>query len=117
MTHTSLSHNNPCFQFNIAITSVLILHTCEIRFNDVMGQSSLPMYSYAKIPKHGLSAWRNEYVLKLFFFFNSVRWIHLCDKKNLTFFDCCDKILLNSSWKTLLSLPKARLIKKNSRLV
>ena len=42
--------------------------------------------------------------------FNSIRWIQLYDKKNLTFVDCCDKILLNSSWKTLLSSPKAHLI-------
>ena len=26
-------------------------------------------------------------------FFNLIRWIQLCDKKNLTFVDCCDKIL------------------------
>ena len=32
-----------------------------------------------------------------FFFFNSVRWIQLCDKKNVTFVDCCDKILFNST--------------------
>ena len=36
-------------------------------------------------------------------FFNWIRWIQLYDKKNLTFVDCCDKILLNSSWKTLLT--------------
>ena len=43
-------------------------------------------------------------------FFNLIRLIQLCDIKNLTFVDCWDKILLNSSWKTLLSSPKARLI-------
>ena len=32
-------------------------------------------------------------------FFNLIRWIQLCDKKNLTFIDSCDKIVLNSSWK------------------
>ena len=41
--------------------------------------------------------------------FNLIRWIDLCDKKNRTFVDCCNKILLNLSWKVLLSLPKARL--------
>ena len=39
-----------------------------------------------------------------------IRLIQLCDKKNLTFAYCCDKILLNSSWKMFLSEPKARLI-------
>ena len=34
-------------------------------------------------------------------FFNLIRWIQLGDKKSLQFVDCCDKILLNSSWKTL----------------
>ena len=51
--NTFLSHNNPCFQCNIAITIFLVSHTCEIRFNDVIGRSSVPIYSYAKIPKHG----------------------------------------------------------------
>ena len=36
--------------------------------------------------------------------------IQLCDKKNLTFVDCWDKIILNSSWEMLISSPKARLI-------
>ena len=31
-----LSHNNPCFPCNIAITNFLILYTCEIRFYDVI---------------------------------------------------------------------------------
>ena len=48
-----LSHNNPCFQGNIAITNFLVQHTCEIRFHDFIGQSTVSMYSYAKIPKHG----------------------------------------------------------------
>ena len=47
------SHNNPCFQCNTAITNFLISNTCEIRFHDVIGQSTVPMYSYAKILKHG----------------------------------------------------------------
>ena len=49
----SLSHNNPYFPCNIAITNFLVLHTCEIRFHDVIGQSTVHMYSYAKIPKYG----------------------------------------------------------------
>ena len=36
-----LSHNNPCFQCNIAITNFLVLYTYQIRFDDVIGQSSL----------------------------------------------------------------------------
>ena len=48
-----LSLNIPCFQCNIAITNFLVLYTCEIRFHDVSDQSTVPMYSYAKILKHG----------------------------------------------------------------
>ena len=55
-----LSHNNPCFQCNIAITNFLALHTCEIRFHDVIGRSTLNMYSYAEILKH-------EYVWEPYF--------------------------------------------------
>ena len=43
-------------------------------------------------------------------FFSPISLIQLCDKKNLTFADSWDEILLNSSWKMLLSSPKARLI-------
>ena len=42
-------------------------------------------------------------------FFNLIRWIQLYDKKNLTFFDCCYKVLLNSSWKTVIKLAKGSL--------
>ena len=48
-----LSHYNPCFQCNTAITNFLVSNTCETRFHDVIGQSTVPMYSCAKIPKHG----------------------------------------------------------------
>ena len=69
----SLSHNNPCFQCNTAITNFLISNTCEIRFLDVIGQSTVPMYSNAKILKHGRPTWPNEYVLDPYFFqFNSI---------------------------------------------
>ena len=47
------SHNRPYFQCNIAITNFLVFNTCEKRFHDVIGQSTVPMYSYAKILKHG----------------------------------------------------------------
>ena len=43
------SHNNPRFQCNIVITNFLVSHTCEIRFHDVMGQSTVHMYPNAKI--------------------------------------------------------------------
>ena len=52
-TDTYLFHNNPCFQCNKAITNFLVFNTCEIRFHDVIGQGTVPMYSYAKILKHG----------------------------------------------------------------
>ena len=51
--YNQLPHNNPCFQCDIAITNFLVLHTCKIRFHDVIGQSTVHMYSYAKILKHG----------------------------------------------------------------
>ena len=34
-------------------------------------------------------------------FFNIIRLIQLCDKKNLTFVNCCDKIILNTSLKNV----------------
>ena len=41
------SHNNSCFQCNIAITNFLVSNTCEIRFHDVIGQSTVHMYMYS----------------------------------------------------------------------
>ena len=73
MYYYILSRDNPCFQFNIAITNFLVSHTCKIGFNDVIGQSTLHVYSYAKIPKCGWPTWRNEYVLDSYFFFNLIR--------------------------------------------
>ena len=35
-------------------------------------------------------------------FFNLIRWVQLCDKKNLKLVDCSDKILLNSSCKIVI---------------
>ena len=49
----NLSHNNPSFQCITAITNFLVSDTCEKRFHDVIGQSTVPMYSSAKILKHG----------------------------------------------------------------
>ena len=62
-----LSHNNPCFQCNIAITNFRPPHTCEIRLDDVPGQSTVSMYSYAKNPKHSWPTWSNEYELEPYF--------------------------------------------------
>ena len=44
-----LSHNNPCFPCNIANRNFLVSHTCEVRFHDVIGQSTVHMYSYADL--------------------------------------------------------------------
>ena len=52
-TEGILSHNKPCFQCNTAITNFLVSNTCEIRIQDVIAQSTVPMCSYAKILKHG----------------------------------------------------------------
>ena len=34
-----LSHNNPCFPCNIAITNFLVLHRCEVRFHDIIDRT------------------------------------------------------------------------------
>ena len=44
-------------------------HKCEIRFHDVIGQSTGPVYSYAKIPKHGGPTSPNEYVLEPYYYY------------------------------------------------
>ena len=49
--------------------------------------------------------------------FDLIRWIQFSDKKDLIFIDCCDKLLSNSSWKTLLSSPKAHLTFFKTRLI
>ena len=54
-----LSNNKPCFQCNTASTSILVSNTCEIKFHDVIGQSTVPMYSSAKILKNGRPTWPN----------------------------------------------------------
>ena len=54
-----------CFQCNIAITNFLDAHTCEIRFHDVIGPSTVHMYSYAKLLKQGWSTLPKEYVWTL----------------------------------------------------
>ena len=54
-----LSHNKPCFQCNIAITNFLVFNMCEIRFHDVIGQSTVSMYSNAKNSKTWLTYMAN----------------------------------------------------------
>ena len=53
VSYMYLSHSNPCFQSNIAITNFLFSQTCGIRFHDVIGLSTVHMYSFATILKHG----------------------------------------------------------------
>ena len=48
-----LSHNDSCFQCNLAVTNFLVSNTYEIRFHDVTGQITEHMYSYTKVLKHG----------------------------------------------------------------
>ena len=104
----SLSHNNPCFQCTIDIPNFLVSYTCEIRFNDVIDCTVNLFTSW----HHSMQKFQNmaKWVCFRPFFFNLICLIQLWDKKNLTFVDCCDKILWNLSWKRLLSSPKACLI-------
>ena len=91
------SHNSPFFQCNIANTNFLISNTCKIRFHDVIYCTvHTCMLHYDVILRKKSKTWPNEYVLDPYLY-NLFRWIQLCDKMNLTFVDCCDKILLNSS--------------------
>ena len=83
-----LSHNNACFQCNIAIKN-FVLHMYEIRFNDIMDCTV-----------HMFTSWRHP----------RQKFQKVADKKNPTFVDCWDKFFVNSSWKMLLSSPKACLI-------
>ena len=57
-TYLFLSHNNPSFQCNIAITNFLVLHTCEIRFRDIIDRTvhmftswSHPMQKFQNMAK------------------------------------------------------------------
>ena len=45
----------------------LVSHMCEIRFNDIKGQSTVHMHSYAKLLKYGRLTWPNEHVLDPYF--------------------------------------------------
>ena len=68
-----LPHNNLCVQFNIAITNFFVSHTCEIRFNDIIGRRTVHMYSYAKIPNMAdLHGQMDIFWNLIFFLFNSL---------------------------------------------
>ena len=99
-----LLHNNPCFPCNIAITNFLILYTYEIRFYDTIDCTVHTFTSWRHLTQKFQSTAKRVCFGPLIF--NLIRFIQLCDKKNLTFVNSWDKILLNSSWKTLLSSPK-----------
>ena len=106
--YSTLSHNDPCFPCNIAITIFFVSYTWEIRFHDVIDRTVQMFTSW----RHPTQKFQNMAKWVCFgpLFSNLIRLIQLCDKKNPTFVDCWDKILSNSSWKTLLSSPKASLI-------
>ena len=42
-------------------------------------------------------------------FLSLIRWIQLCDKKNQTFLDCCDKIFIKLALKNVIKLAKGSL--------
>ena len=56
----------------------LVSHTCEIRFHDITGQTTVHMYPYAKFQN---MADLHEYILDPYFFV--IRWIQSCDKKKI----------------------------------
>ena len=53
--------------------------------------------------------WPNEYVLDLYFF-NLIRWIQSCDKKNLAYVDCLDKNLIKPVLKNVIKFAIGLLI-------
>ena len=69
-----ISHNNPCFRCNTAITNFLVSNACEIRFHDVIDRACMfrswshPMQKFLNMVK-----W---VCFGLFFFkFNSLDWV------------------------------------------
>ena len=73
-----LSHNNPCFQCNIAITNFLVLHMCEIIFDDVIVHSTTCVF-LRKSSKTWLT-YMAKWVCFLPLFFILICWIQLCEK-------------------------------------
>ena len=78
-----LSHKNPCFPCNIAITNFLVSNTCEIRFHDVIGQSTVHYVFLLKKFKTWLT-YMAKWVCFGPLFFKIICRIQLHDKKNLT---------------------------------
>ena len=75
-----LSHNNPCFQRNVAISNFLVSHTIEIRFHDVISQSAINVYVFLRKKIEYMADLRGQMSMfwdLIFFKFNS--WIQLCD--------------------------------------
>ena len=95
-------------QCNITITNFLVSHTCEIRCNDVIGPKHFTYVFLRKISK----TWLTDMAKWVCFgplLFNLIRWIQLCDKKNLTFVDCCHTILHKLVLKNFIKLAKSSL--------
>ena len=67
----------------IGIKDFHVSYTYEIRFHDVIGQSTVPMYPYANF--QNMADLHGEMSVLEPFFLNLIRWIQLSDKKNLTF--------------------------------
>ena len=67
---------------------------CKTRFHDVI--DSTACLHHDDILRKNTKTWPNDYDL-VPYLFNLISWIQLCDKKNLAFVDCFDKVLLYSS--------------------
>ena len=74
-----LSHNNPCFQCNKAVTNFLVSYTCEIRCNDVIVKAlylCIPTQKFLNMADlHGPMSTLGTLVFNLF------HWIQLFDEK------------------------------------
>ena len=85
----NLSHNNSCFQCNIAITNFFVSHS-HMR-EDFMMSYVEALYIMTIIYTHKNSkTWPTCIGCFGPLFFYLIRWIQLSDKKNLTFIDCCE---------------------------
>ena len=64
------------------MTNFLVSHTCEIKFHDAIGLSTVHiMYSNAKILKHDRPTWPNEYVFDPYFQIYSITGFSYVIKK------------------------------------
>ena len=101
------SHTNLCFQCIMPLWIFLSLTQCEITFHDVIYRTVHMFTSW----HHPRQKFQNMAKWVCFgpLFSNLICWIQLWDKKNLTFVDCCNRILLNLSWKNIIKLAKGSL--------